>query len=274
MAASYPNSIVSLATHSDTTDTIFAADVNTPNAEIVAVETGLLNGFQHDLLPLTDDTRSLGSTSKRWLKLWTQDLDLDGTLTLPAGTVSAPTLAVGTGAGIYSAGANLLDLETNGVKAVEINATQVLNSPTQPRCLAFNNTTQSLTNATDTALTFNTESYNVGALHSTGTNPTRFTVPTGGDGLYFIKGTYVPAAASGDARAFLRKNGTTALEGTAQRGVLNASFQVTFQCATLVVLAATDYVELIAYQSSGGALNTGDAAAPAFMNAMFVVKLW
>lgn len=79
--ATYPGGIVTLATHSDTTDTIFAADINTPNAEIVAVETGLLNGFQHDLVPLTDDARSLGSTSKRWLKGWYQDIDLDGTLT-------------------------------------------------------------------------------------------------------------------------------------------------------------------------------------------------
>ncbi len=65
--ATYPGAIISLPNHSDTTDTIFAADINTPNAEIVAIETGLLNGFQHDLLPLTDATRSLGSSSKKWL---------------------------------------------------------------------------------------------------------------------------------------------------------------------------------------------------------------
>ncbi len=65
--ATYPGAIISLPNHSDTTDTIFAADINTPNAEIVAVETGLLNGFQHNLLPLTDATYSLGSSSKKWL---------------------------------------------------------------------------------------------------------------------------------------------------------------------------------------------------------------
>lgn len=84
--ATYPGAVVVLASHADTTDTIFAADINTPNAEIVAVETGLLNGFQHDLLPLTDDVRSLGSTTKRWLKVWAQDADIDGTLTLAAGS--------------------------------------------------------------------------------------------------------------------------------------------------------------------------------------------
>lgn len=89
MSASYPSTIATFSTHSDTTDTIFAADVNTPNAEIVAIETGLLNGFQHDLLPLADDAKSIGSTAKRWLKLWAQDADIDGTLTLSSGLVVA-----------------------------------------------------------------------------------------------------------------------------------------------------------------------------------------
>lgn len=92
--ASYPSSIVTLATHNDNTDTIFAADINTPNAEIVAIETGLLNGFQHNLIPDADDTRSLGSSSKRWLKLWTQDIDFDGTVTA-GGLIDASAAAAG-----------------------------------------------------------------------------------------------------------------------------------------------------------------------------------
>lgn len=68
--ASYPTSIASFPTHSDNTDTIFAADVNNPNAEIVAVETGLLNGFQHNISPLTDNNKDLGDSSHRWKNLW------------------------------------------------------------------------------------------------------------------------------------------------------------------------------------------------------------
>jgi hypothetical protein len=81
MAASYPTSIAAIATvnNGDVSD---ASQINVPSAEVVAVETGLLNGFQHDLKPDTDDTRSLGSTAKRWLKAWLQDLDIDGTFTL------------------------------------------------------------------------------------------------------------------------------------------------------------------------------------------------
>lgn len=71
MAASYPNSIVSLANHSDG-DTVFAADVNTPNAEIVAVETGLLNGVQHNLKPLADAGKDLGDSTHAWNNIWSK----------------------------------------------------------------------------------------------------------------------------------------------------------------------------------------------------------
>lgn len=89
MAASYPSSIVVLATKVDAVDTYLAAHINALQDETIAVETALLNGLQHTLLPLTDDTYSLGSTTKRWLKGWYQDLDLDGTLTLVAGLTVA-----------------------------------------------------------------------------------------------------------------------------------------------------------------------------------------
>lgn len=89
--ASYPTSIATFSTH-NTGDTIQAADINTPNAEIVAIETGLENGFQHALLPLNDDTYSVGSTSKRWLKVWSQDADVDGTATIA--TVAATTVTI------------------------------------------------------------------------------------------------------------------------------------------------------------------------------------
>lgn len=67
--ASYPSSIVTLATHNDG-DTIPASDINTPNAEIVAMETGLLSGFQHVLKPLTDNTYDIGDSTHAWRDLF------------------------------------------------------------------------------------------------------------------------------------------------------------------------------------------------------------
>lgn len=69
--ANYPSSIVSFPTH-NSGDIVQPSDVNNPNAEIVAVETGLLNGTQHNVKPLTDNTYDLGDSSHAWKNLWTK----------------------------------------------------------------------------------------------------------------------------------------------------------------------------------------------------------
>lgn len=81
MPASYPSSIKSFPTFADSTDIIFAANQNDPNAEIVAVETGLLNGFQHDLKPLSAGGFSLGTTTLPWAALFTKSLFTTLTIT-------------------------------------------------------------------------------------------------------------------------------------------------------------------------------------------------
>jgi len=57
--ASYPNSIFAVTTHNQG-DTIQAVDVNNPENEINAIETGLLSGFQHNLKWATDNTYDIG----------------------------------------------------------------------------------------------------------------------------------------------------------------------------------------------------------------------
>lgn len=88
MAASYPTSVKTFTTLQDNVDTASASNINPVYDEITAVEQGLLNGFQHDLKPMTTETRSFGSSVLRWLKGWFKDLDVSGTLTLPAQTAN------------------------------------------------------------------------------------------------------------------------------------------------------------------------------------------
>lgn len=264
-----------LATYSDSA-------LTTPNANPVVASSGGLFGPIY-LTPGTSYKFAL--TDSAGVAIWTQDTVAipltaytDGsTIKAADGTVALPgvTFLTDPDVGLYREGINALGFSTNGIKALGIDSTNFIDSPTQPRCLAYHATTQSLNNATDTALLFNTESYDVGALHDTATNSSRVTIPAGGDGQYLIKATYViGAAAGGDARCFLRKNGATELEGTAGRGLLNALFQTTWPMLTIVNLVATDYVEAIGYQNSGGALNSGDAGSAKFMNTLLVVKLW
>lgn len=71
MAASYPSSIVSLSTKNDG-DTVFASHVDALQDETIAVETALLNGFQHNVIPLNDNAKDLGDATHAWKNLWTK----------------------------------------------------------------------------------------------------------------------------------------------------------------------------------------------------------
>ncbi len=49
-----------------------------------------------DLIPAADDSISLGSTSKRYLKVWGQDADFDGTTTIAGGSATFTTATITT----------------------------------------------------------------------------------------------------------------------------------------------------------------------------------
>lgn len=126
-----------------------------------------------------------------------------------------------------------------------------------PRCRVYNSANIShATSGTEQAVTFNSERVDVGGCHSTSSNTSRLTVPTGGAGIFLIGGC-VTFAASGDGNRelYIRLNGTTKI--WADEAPSNAGFaeQVTLPLVTFYPLAAGDYVELVANQTSGGALN-------------------
>lgn len=194
----------------------------------------------------------------------------------PAGTVGAVGLGVGdTDVGLYSSGTNALDVATNGVKALGIGSTQFIDSPTQPRSSAYNNGTQSIAGTTPIALTFDSEDYDVGAMHSTGSNTARITVPTGGDGLYVIRGG-TQWAANGTGYRFLqlKKDGSTVLTNNCIQAADPTNNSITQQEVSFIaVLAAADYIEILAAQQSGGPLNAGSATREAASH-LQLVKLW
>lgn len=113
--ASYPSSIITLATHNDG-DTIPASDINTPNAEIVAIETGLLNGFQHVLKPLTDNTYDIGDSTHAWRNVY-----IKGTTILAGLTYTWPASQTA-GAVLQTDGAGVLSWGTGGLDILQIEA--------------------------------------------------------------------------------------------------------------------------------------------------------
>lgn len=201
------------------------------------------------------------------------DCTMSGATKFVAGSVTAPGLTF-TGdlnTGFYSSGADALDFTTGGVKAFGIDSTQFIDSPTQPRAVAYHNTTQSLTSGVRTALLLNNEDLDVGSLHSTSSNTSRITIPSGGDGYYFAFAQVSFAAGGGTNReATIEKNGTT---DVATSLVMVSTVFMTINVEWAGALVAGDYLEAMGVQDSGGAVNSGSATRTN-SNALTVTKLW
>lgn len=124
-----------------------------------------------------------------------------------------------------------------------------------PACSCRRSTNQSINNATDTVITLDTELFDVGSMHSTVTNTSRITIPTGGGGTYLICGQVTFAAnTTGQRNLDIWKNGTTRI-GNDRKNMTVASQECTLSILMFEKLVATDYIELRVQQDSGGALN-------------------
>jgi hypothetical protein len=124
-------------------------------------------------------------------------------------------------------------------------------------CSAYHAATQSVSNATLTTLSLNSERYDSdpnGAIHDTVTNNTRLTCRTAG--TYLIVGQVGWAVnATGIRRIQIQANGSFSLAIVSANPVTGES-HIMPPVVAVYQLAATEYVELVAYQTSGGALST------------------
>ena len=116
-------------------------------------------------------------------------------------------------------------------------------------------TNQSLSNNTDTAITFNAEEFDTNSYHDNSTNNSRMTIPAGKAGKYLLIGNLTFAAnASGVRNLQFLINATTTI-GTTRIATAGLSENTIINCSAIVNLAVADYVEVVAFQTSGGALN-------------------
>jgi hypothetical protein len=128
------------------------------------------------------------------------------------------------------------------------------------RAAAYNSAAQSINDATFTLVTFDTEDYDVGGLHSTVTNTSRFTIPTGGDGTYRISAVVAFAGhATGQRIMKVIKSGADFTGNGYILGTTGATWVTGMSLTVDTSAVAGDYFELHAYQNSGAALNIGGA---------------
>lgn len=109
-----------------------------------------------------------------------------------------------------------------------------------------------INNNTATAISFDTELWDVGGFHDNAVNPSRLIAPI--TGLYYIQATAgFAAAATGIREAWIAFNGTgTAIADESEAG--SAAGASTFNMSTIYRLSKGQYVELFVFQTSGGAL--------------------
>lgn len=117
----------------------------------------------------------------------------------------------------------------------------------------------SLANNSQTALGLDTNTFDTDGYHSTVTNTTRITIPTGLDGVYLVLGMLrVAGGGSGQRSAALKKNGTSIGDDL----VSAQSNDTTILVYSVEQLLVGDYIELCAWQNSGGNLNVLGQASP------------
>lgn len=166
------------------------------------------------------------------------------TLTPPTNMVTTDTNQTITG---------VKTLNPAGAAAINIIAGQ-LNSSSQFGAYAFNSATQSIPNNTPTALTFDSEVFDHGGIHSVTVNTSRLTIPTGGAGVwaFIAQGTFA-ANATGIRFVQLVAGGLLTL-GASQ---INAGAAVILSLNAPVITTCVDgdFFEAFVFQNSGGALN-------------------
>ena len=114
---------------------------------------------------------------------------------------------------------------------------------------------QTIANNTATALTFTSENYDTDGFHSTVTNTSRLTVPSGKGGYYEIKMQgYWDQSATGIRQARLYKNGAV-LMYSGDFETDDATAYVPSMVSMVTNLAVGDYIEFYVYQTSGGNLS-------------------
>jgi len=159
--------------------------------------------------------------------------------------------------GTPASGDELLVYDVSAGAAKKVLASEFLSGAGAPAFCGVRvkrTTTFSVPHNASTSVDFDSESYDTDGFHDNSTNKSRLTVPTGKGGYYRIFASASFAAGGSSTALFLLLNGTTTIAGSdfgAASGVDGCQFNIYTEYA----LAEGDYVELRAYQGSGGARN-------------------
>lgn len=128
---------------------------------------------------------------------------------------------------------------------------------TRPYCKVRRTTNQSINDITSTAISFDTETVDNSSMWAVSPNPTRIVIPGTGNKIAKVVGLITFAASTtGIRRAFGSLNGSiNAGAGVQINAASDATVETYINFSFIIECAAGDYIEILAYQKTGGSLN-------------------
>ena len=128
-----------------------------------------------------------------------------------------------------------------------------------PRALAYHNTTQSISTATETIMACNSEEYDSDTMHDPSTNNERLTASTAG--TYLLNGACAFASGyTGRFFIYLKSTGGGGHTAILDHHCSAGGSQPQGMVGGTIALAAAEYAWISVYQESGGALNITSGA--------------
>lgn len=182
-------------------------------------------------------------------------------------------LVAGTGADTFArlaVGANDTVLTADSSTATGLKwATPASSTPTFAGCSLYRASSQVLTNNVNTAVLWDNEEFDTDSFHSTSTNTSRITIPSGKAGKYlFVWNLSYYANATQIRETTLKRNGTTL---TYQDFPVSSNNSETSMAASYIATASVnDYFEMFAYQNSGGDLDLRGSAVRSFFSCTYL----
>jgi hypothetical protein len=172
---------------------------------------------------------------------------------------AAGDIVVGTGSGTYDnlpigTTAQVLTADTT-VSPYKVKWATPASAASFVGVKAIKSATQSLTNNTDTAITFaGTDTFDTNGFHDPAVNNTRFTIPAGKGGYYLVTGNWGLASnPTGNRECYFNLNGSFGFNGG---GIPAQPTSATVGTYSFIAnLSVADYIEMYVNQTSGGALN-------------------
>ena len=172
-------------------------------------------------------------------------------------------------------GTNGQVLTADSTAATGLAWTTVSSSPTFVGTPLTKSVDQTINNNALTAITWDTETFDTDAFHSTSTNTSRITIPSGKGGYYRVttRITFAGVTTFKSRQVRLYKNGSGfELFNQVSSGASSEGDDNSYELNTIVSLVATDYLEIYAYQLSGSSLAVRGNAQFSMPQSIFTVN--